>query len=65
MKLTKEEEEQVDIGLEVTFMHLREILKNPKMIDKYSKTDSFVPIYLKDGKREALLLRIRSKKATG
>lgn len=65
MKLSKEEEEQIDIGLEVTFMHLREIIKNPKMMEKYSKTDRFFPVYLKDGKREAILLRIRPKKTTG
>ncbi len=64
MKLTKEEEEMIDAGLEIAFMHLREIIKNPKLLDKYPKTTRFFPVYLKDGKREALLLGVKKKKAS-
>jgi hypothetical protein len=65
MKLTKEEEEMVDAGLEIAFMHLREILKNPKCLEKYAKNTMLFPVYLKDGKRKALLLGVRPKKTSG
>ena len=64
VKLTKEEEEMMDAGLEIAFMHLREIMKNPKLLEKYPKTTKFFPVYLKDGKREAFLLGVRKKKAS-
>jgi len=64
MKLTKEEEEEIDVGLEIAFMHLREIIKNPKILEKYPKTTRFFPVYLKDGKREAILLGVRKKKTS-
>jgi len=62
--MTKEDEEMMDAGLEIAFMHLREILKNPKLLEKYPKTTIFFPVYLKDGKKEALLLGVKKKKAS-
>ena len=54
----------IDAGLEIAFMHLREIIKNPKLLDKYPKTTRFFPVYLKDGKKEALLLGVKKKKVS-
>jgi hypothetical protein len=49
----------IDNGLEITFMHIHEIIKDPKMLDNYSKDSIFFPVYLKNKKREALLLGVR------
>lgn len=65
MKLTKEEEEMMDAGLEIAFMHLREIIKNPKLLDKYAKSTRFFPVYLQEGKKKALLFGVRPKKTSG
>jgi len=51
----------IDNGLEITFMHIQEIIKDPKMLDNYSKGSIFFPVYLKDKKREALLLGVRPR----
>lgn len=61
MKLTKKECTQIDKGLEITFMHLREILKDPKKLDKYKKDIDFFPVYIKEKGKEALLLGIKPK----
>ena len=61
MKLTKKECTQIDKGLEITFMHLREILKDPKKLDKYKKDTDFFPVYIKEKGKEALLLGIKPK----
>jgi len=47
LKLTKKECTQIDKDLEITFMHLREILKDPKKLDKYKKDTDFFPVYIK------------------
>jgi len=61
LKLTKKECTQIDKGLEITFMHLREILKDPKKLDKYKKDIDFFPVYIKEKGKEALLLGIKPK----
>ena len=61
MKLTKKECTQIDKCLEITFMHLREILKDPEKLDKYKKDTDFFPVYLKEKEKEALLLGIKPK----
>ena len=61
MKLTKKDMADIDNGLEITFMHIQEIIKDPKMLDNYSKGSIFFPVYLKDKKREALLLGVRPR----
>ena len=61
MKLTKKESTQIDKGLEITFMHLRKIIKDPKKLDKYKKDTDFFPVYIKEKGKEALLLGIKPK----
>jgi hypothetical protein len=65
MKLSEDEEKMIDAGLEIAFMHLREIIKDPKRLEKYTNSSRFFPVYLKDGKREALLLGVKPKKTSG
>ncbi len=62
MKLSKREVEVIDEGLEITFMHIKEIMKNPKLLDKYTDNTTFFPVYLKDKDREALLVGVRPGK---
>jgi len=64
LKLSKKEIEQIDRGLAITFMHLKEILKNPEILDKYTKNSTFFPVYLKDKDREALLIGVRPRKVS-
>jgi hypothetical protein len=33
------------------------------MLEKYTKTDRFFPVYLKDGDKEALLIGVKAKRA--
>jgi hypothetical protein len=61
LKLSKKESTQIDKGLEITFMHLREIIKDPKKLNKYKKDTDFFPVYLKEKGKEALLLGIKPK----
>jgi len=62
--MTKKEIEQIDAGLAITFMHIREILEHPETLERYAEKGTFFPVYLKDKGREALLVGIRPKKAT-
>lgn len=65
LKLSKKDIEQIDRGLEITFMHIEEILRNPEILERYTGTSTFFPVYLKDKDREALLIGVRPKKSTG
>ena len=64
MNLSSKEEEQIEKGLEITFMHLREILENPDRIAEYADGTQFIPVYLKEEGREALLLGIKPPEAS-
>ena len=64
MKLNKKEIEQIDRGLAITFMHIREIIENPEMLEKYTEDSTFFPVYLKEKDKEALLIGVRPKVAT-
>jgi hypothetical protein len=65
LKLSKKEMEQIDDGLAITFMHLKEILKNPASLDDYTNNTTFFPVYLKDREREALLIGVRPQRPSG
>jgi hypothetical protein len=65
MKLNRREREQIDAGLAVTFMHAKEIINNPEMLEKYTKPDRFFPVYLKGGDKEVLLIGVKAKRTTG
>ena len=62
MKLSKKEQKQVDLGLEITFMHLKEVLSNPERISEYAQYTNFIPVYIKEKDKEALLLGIKPTK---
>lgn len=64
LKLSKREIERIDKGLEITFMHLREILKNPGLLEKYIPDSIFFPVYIREKDREALLVGVKPTKAT-
>jgi hypothetical protein len=64
LKLSKREIEQIDRGLAITFMHMREIIKNPELLEKYTQDSTFFPVYLKEKDREALLIGVRPNKAS-
>ncbi|MDI6887328.1 MAG: hypothetical protein QMC98_01640 [Candidatus Thermoplasmatota archaeon] len=60
--MSKKEEKQVDKGLEITFMHLREILRKPEKVDEYISDTNFFPVYLEEKGKKALLLGIKPSK---
>ena len=63
--MTKREIAQIDDGLAITFMHLKEILRNPDLLEGYTGNTTFFPVYLKDRQREALLIGVRPQKSSG
>ncbi len=65
LKLSKKEIEQIDRGLEITFLHIEEVLKNPKILETYPETMTFFPVYIKRKDKEALLIGVRPGKAAG
>lgn len=64
LKLTKKEIEQIDRGLEITFMHIEEVLRNPAILENYPDTMTFFPVYIKTKDKEALLIGVKPGKAT-
>lgn len=64
MKLSKKELEQIDHGLTITFMHIKEILKKPESLNEYTANTTFFPVYLKDKDREALLIGVKPRKVS-
>lgn len=65
MKLSRKERRQVDAGLEVTALHLREIMDHPEKLDRYADGQEFFPVYLRSGDQEALLFGLASGRANG
>lgn len=59
MKLSKKEQRQVEKGLEITFMHIRDILEHPEKLDEIPDNAQFFPVYIKEKNKEALLLGIK------
>ena len=59
MKLNKKEQIQVDKGLEITFMHVRDILEHPEKLDELPDNAQFFPVYLKEKNKKALLLGVK------
>ena len=59
MKLTKKEQMQVDKGLEITFMHIKEVIEHPKKLDDILNNAQLFPIYIKEKNKEALLLGVK------
>ncbi len=59
MKLKKNEQKQVDIGMEITFMHIRDILKHPEKLDNIPDGAQFFPVYIKEKGKTAALVGIK------
>lgn len=59
MKLSEKEQQQIEKGLEITFMHLKEIIKHPERLDDFPAGTNFFPVYIKEEGKEALLLGVK------
>ncbi len=59
MKLNKKEREQINKAMEITFMHIRDIIENPGKLDDIPDGAQFFPVYLKEKGKKAALLGIK------
>ncbi len=55
MELTEKEQIQVEKGLEIAFMHLKEIIAHPEKLDGYLPEMDFFPVYLKGEGKDVIL----------
>ncbi len=59
MRLNKNEQKQIDMGIEITFMHIKDILKHPEKLDKIPDGAQFFPVYLKEKNKTAALVGVK------